>query len=555
MGSMYLASHLSRDIAFDWIKGTRILVIPASETISENAVIEYTRVSAAEPPPSLLSNTVTLNQPNITEELIYSGGIALSTLSNPSIAFDGSGPIPRNYTIYIKEDGSLLRSPDILQPTATLDNVGTAAVALTVAQFGPANLSIGLANATPGPNLSVVITLFGVDINNNAIQETITFGSSWQSVSVPGAENQNQFIVTQQVFGGLTSFQVISRANDGPNSQIIIYAEYQSEVTPALNNLAQAALVVWSGVGIGLPGQPSGVTDLRHVVRAIPDVPNRYLALSQALGTGGTNQTLLVSEDLARPEFQETTEGSQASTYATFSIYISNYSQIEATDYIELPNGNQLTPVFSPTIPNRALGQFLAATSNNATAADMVTTLNYSGFSSGVTAVVGANQNPAIGEVDCTSTTAGAAGNGIVTVSTVVTNPPPITISGNATGGYDTFGQIHLVRHWDYINGTIPPSGTYEVTYLQSRYQSRAIATDSMSNLTLVVYGVPQPYANNLQVRMRVQSSLPDYSTEWGVWQVITGNGNIYTLSSPANTKVQLELFGKCSGYSLYESN
>jgi hypothetical protein len=541
MGSMYSISSLSREIAFDWIKGTRILVLPASEVLTEDAIIAYTRVTALEPPASLLSNTITLGQPNISEELIYTGGLAVSTLTNPSIAYDGSGPVPRNFTIYANSDGSLLSSPGILQPTVTLDAIGTNINALTIAQFGPAHLSVGLANAVSGPNLSVVITLYGVDNDNNNIQETVTFGSSWVPASLPGTENLNQYIVTNNVFASLTGYQVVSRANDGPNSQIIIYAEYQSEITPALNNLAQAVGVAWSGLSI------SSVVDLRHVVRAIPEIPNRYQAIGEAYGIGGTSPTFLLSEDFAAPQHQETTTGSQAATSATFNIDINDFSLIQTSDTITLPNGSTLSPVLAPSIPNRTLGQFLASVSNQSTRDDMIATLNYSGFSSGVTAVADINSN--VAQVDCTSTTKGSAGNGTVTTS--LANPNCITTSGAAVGGYDTFGQIHLVRHWDYINSTIPSSSVYEVSYLQSRYQSRAIATDGMNNLMLVAYGVPQPYASKLQVRMRVAQGTFD----WNPWQVVTGNGNSYTLSAPGVTKVQIELFGRCSGFSLYEWN
>lgn len=540
MGAMYLESHPSREIAFDWIKGTRIVVIPASETISEEAIVAYTRVTALEPPASLLSNTITLGQPNISEELIYSGGLAIATLPNPSVAYDGSGPVPRNFTIYANSDGTLLSSPGILLPTTTLDAVGTNIVALTIAQYGPAHLSVGLANAVQGSSLLVQIRLFGVDNNNNNIQEDVIFGSSWVSITIPGTENLNQYIRTQNVFASLTSYQVIARTNDGPNSQIIVYAEYESEITPTLNTLAQSTAIGWNGLAI------SSVVDLRHVVRTIPEISNRYLAIGQSQGLGGTAHTHLLSEDLALPSHQETTTGTLAATYATFNIDINDFSLIQAGDQIKLPNSTILTAVLPPNVPNRLIGQYLAATSNQATQADMILTLNFSGLNSGVTAVVDPNTN--VAQIDCTSTTAGSAGNGPVTTP-VIAFPTSISTSGAAIGGYDTFGEIHLVRHWDYINGSIPSSSVYEVTYLRSRYMSRAIATDNLNNLALVAYGVPQPFASNLQVRMRIAQG----TTEWNPWQVITGNGNSYTLNAAGTTKVQIELFGRCSGFSLYE--
>lgn len=542
--SFYFNSHVSRALVYDWIKGTRIIVLPPTEILDESASFHYSRVKALELPISILSNTVTLGQPDISRELVYTGSLSVSTLTNPSFDFDGSGPVPRKYRLFAKQDGTLLRTPEIILSATVLDDVGTNLNAVDFTLFGPAQLSVGLADATPVSSMEVVIRLYGKDPSNTSIQEDVTFdGDTWVDVTIPGVENQNQFIRTEQVFSSITDYQVISRTDDGPSSKIIIWAEYNTGTTIALNKLALAASVDWDGLAI------SKVRDLRKVSAIIPEQQHRFRSAAEMLGTGGTDRSFVLSEDAAKPRFVDVTPGFQEATNATFSIFIDDFSLIQPGDEILFgPTGKTITAVNSPTVPNRTVGEYLAATSNQATRDDMILTINDGGFNSGITATT----NPSVNnEVVCTVIQDGAQGNGSVT-EPVEGFPSAITLSsGGAKGGFDTHGEVVLRRHEDFINSVIPGAGTYEVKNIRDRYMSRAIPVNSRQRLTIVLHDVP-PLFDQVQVRARVALGI----TEWEPWEVISPDGLVFsfTKSTPI-TKVQIEVFGKFAGLSLYEGD
>lgn len=539
--SFYLSAHKGRSIVWDWIKGTRIVVLPDPETFSEDAVIEYMEVQAAAPPAALVSNTLTFGQPTDTE-LVISGGNAISEIANPNIEFDGSGPVPRNYTVYAKGDGTLLRSPELIQAPIRLDDIGTAVFDITAQFFGKAKLQVGLAEANPVPTMAITIRLTGRDENNNTLTEDISFsGSTWTDVALPGEETTSQFQTTAGDFIDLTSIQVQSRTDDGPNSKIIIWANLESEVTTELNNLAELAEVAWDGLAI------ASLRDTRRVVRTIPEPTHKFEAADEAFGLGGTEPTILASEDFSQPRYRNTATGTVVATNAAFSIFISDFSLIQAGDTISFPTGKTVTAITTGS-PNRTLGEYLAATSDKDTRDDLVLTINDATFASGVTAVADTTDNS---RADCTIDLAGAQGNGEVS-EPVEGDPAAITLSGNAVGGIDAFGENKLPRHRDCIESEVPDILTYDVSGIRDRYQSVPFPVDNRDRINVIVHGIDPPH-DLIQMRARVAIGT---DPEWQPWEVVAGDGGFFTFTkADPITKVQIELFGKCCGYSIYEAD
>lgn len=539
--AFYESTHKGRAIAWEHIPGTRIVILPIVENFTVDAVIQYNEVFALEPPAAIVSNVLTFNQPDATKnEIIISGGLQLTSLVDPNIDFDGSGRFPQNFTVYANSDGTLLRSPQPIQTSLLLEDLGTAVTPITSTFFGPAKLKIGLADANPVSTMVVTLRLTGRDVSNNSLTEDITFvGTSWVMPTIPGIENSNQFIKTTNTFASLTEIQVITRTDDGPNSVIQIWADLETETTVDLNRLARAATVLWDGMAL------SDLKDARDIHKNIPQPENRYFGAAQLTGTGGTAPSLIAVEDFKCPTYRDSTKGSQAAVPATFDINIADYSLIQAGDSILFPTGKTLVAIVSGS-PTRAIGEYLASTSNTATRDDMVLTINDGTFDSGFTAI---GNTTITNQVNCTANTLGAQGNGPVS-EPVQGDLTAITLSGNAVGGIDQFGESFDSRYDDCINTILPAGGTYDVSSIRGRYLSVPIPIDSKLSVRVIVHGVKPPQSN-VQLRARVATGA---SEVWLPWEVISGDGSVFDITKAAViTKIQIEIFGYACGFSMYE--
>jgi len=535
--AFYLQSHKGRGISFDIIAGTKILVLPYPESLTGTAVIEYTEVFALAPPAQILSNVLSFGQPSTAKELVITGGSALTELINPFIDFDGTGPVPRNYTLYANPDGTIIRSPQTVQAPFKLDDIGTSYTIISASMFGNARLSVGLANASSSPTMTISMRLYGKDINGNTVTEDVSFsGPTWVGVTLPGYENSKQYVKTSNLFSAISAVQVLSRTDDGPNSVVQIWAELETETTQALNKLASVASLSWDGLAI------QRLKDKRKVVVSIPEPDHRFLSAAEWNGLGGTEDTLLLSEDFGMPKYRESTDGTQEATNATFSVVFGDTTLINGDTITISPTSKTATATTG--VPNRATGQYQNSASQEDTRDDLVLTLNDLSFNSGVLAVA---DGVLTNKVNCTITQyAGARGNGNVTTSSV-----EIVVT-NATGGIDTYGENFTPRHQDYIESSVPSPSTYEITDIRYRYRSIPIPVDGKTKIVAVVHRLAPPYTN-CQVRVRVALGV---DSEWQPWEVATANGAVFTITKGSNIyKCQVEIFGKCSGFSLFEGN
>lgn len=536
--AFYLSSHKGRAIAWDLIPGTRTVVLPSPEVFTSTAIMQYNAVQALEPPATIISSLLSFGQPNQASEIVVSGGISLSELANPTIDFDGSGPVPRDYIVFVKPDGTLLRTPEPIQVPIVLEDIGSVLYPITASFFGPSRLTIGLADANSVPTMSITIRLYGKDANSATIQEDIIFsGTTWVDVSLPGVDTSAQYIKTVNTFSVLSEIQAIARTDDGPSSKIQIWAELETESTPALNRLARVARVGWDGLAI------SYVKDARQIIRSMPDIPNRFQAAAEMLGQGGAEPVLVASEDFAKPIWKDGTTGYQDATQATFGITVVDGDLIQTGDQIVFPNGKTLTAVTSGS-PIRATGQYFTYSSESDTRDDIILTINDVTFASGVVATQGSLPNI----VSCIVTQLGARGNGLVTEPTQA-DPAAITTT-NAVGGIDAFGESVMPRHDDFVNSVIPGPSTYDVYNIRNRYLSQPIPIDSATEVQIRLHGVPVP-RTQVQVRLRIAVGA---DTAWLPWEVLAGVGTLFSRSSAtAINKAQVELFGYFSGFSLYE--
>jgi len=541
VSAFYQSSHKGRAIAWELIPGTRIVILPGPETFTTDSTIRYNEVFALEPPAQVISNNITFGQPStVTNELIITGGQELTEMIDPTIDFDGSGPYPVVYTVYAKSDGTLLRAPEPIQTSILLEDIGTVATTMTANFTGPAKLRVGLADANAVGTMSITIQLTGTNESNVNTVEDITFsGATWVSPTIPGSEVDNQFVTTTNQFLTLTEIQVINRTDDGPNSLVQFWSEIETETTLDVNRMARAALVYWDGMAI------SKILDVRDVSKSIPAPENRFAGAATFTGSGGTAPSLIAVDDFKFPQFRDSTDGTQLEIAATFSITVNDYTTIQAGDSILFPTGKTIVAIVAGA-PTRTIGEYLAGTSTQATRDDMVLTINNAIFDSGFTAVGNATVS---GQADCSANTLGARGNGAVS-EPIEGDISAITLSGDAVGGIDGFGESFNTRFNDCINTNLPSVSTYEVYDVRGRYLSVPIPINTKTDVKVILHGVPAPQTN-LQVRARYALGS---SEVWVPWEVITGDGTVFDITqSPAMSKIQLEFFGKVCGFSLYE--
>lgn len=537
LSNMHLTSNPSRSIAFDWVKGTNLVVLPDSEVFTQQATIRYNRVFALEAPEALVSNTITYEQPDELNELVISE-LSYDTITNPSLAFEGSGPVPRKFTVYLNTNGSLVSFPQIVQRTTLLTEVGSTFVPLVVNQFGPAPIAVGLADATPGSGLRVVVRIFGKDSNNVTITEDLVFNGSWISPVLPAQEDLNNLRKTKKVFDLITGYQIIERENDGSGSKIVIYAEVETGITNDLNRLAIINTVEWDGLSLGR------VRDRRQIQPFLPGYDNRFSAAAMLQGVGGTEKSWILTEDVRFPKHRSVTAGFVDATAATYSINFSN--DVQSGDTVELKPGIIVTAVVG--VPNRNIGEFTIGGSEEDTRNDFVLTVNNPTFNSGLTAI--ADPNDAT-QANISHNTLGARGNLPVVVTTAL--PNAITKSSDPVNGYDAYGETFIPHHDDVIKTIVPNAGTYEVTNIRNRYLSKSIAINLKPVVYVIVHGAKPPFTN---VQLRVRAALETF--DYDVWEVITpvASGSIvYKIDKGQDiSKIQIEMFGEFQGFSVYEA-
>lgn len=529
VNSFHLVSNKSRAIAFDWIPETNIVVIPASEVFAEDASIYYTRVHAVEPAIATLGNRVTFDSIDDTREIAITGGLGVSTITTNYVDFEGSGPVARNYKVYLDTNG-FLKFPQQLQNTILLDSIGTQFVSLNVNQYGSAQLSIALINAVPSINLKVTIRIYGTNTQNAVITEDLTFDNTWQAVILPAVEDLTNLRKTNNVFNLITGYQVIERVSDGASSKIIVYAEIESGVADKLNDLLKVIDVGWDGISA------SKIRDCREFKAFLPGYENKYSTNGNNLAIINSNRNV-INEDFSGPLFNDVISGSSGNTYSKATLTFSDNVTVGDTITLTYYDLTTITLVAVASSPNRTIGQFIIG-SAGVVRDDILLTINDMSLNSGFVATANLTN-----KLDITRTLAGVRGNVVIALVTAITQA--ITKDGDAVGGYDKYSEAVFPQHRSKLDTKILPNTEYDTTTIRDRYLSRSFPIKGVNKLTVVVYG-----AVNYQLRYRIANNLFDFA-EWKTLAQTANNTHI--INSTNITKIQIELFGKCSGYSLLE--
>jgi len=334
LGSIYETGFAAIQLSADFVPGDNIIVLPASEVIPDNGVtVEYLAALAGEAPVDPATNDLTFLQPG-DSELIITDGIAVTSVPTSLISLDGSGPIPRDFRIFIDSDGRLLKSPQILLAPTKLDAI-VAVTDIAVSMQGDAPIEIGMTRAANVTGMEVTIRLDGTDTSDQPQSEDLTFEfGEYMDVAIPAtAEDLQQFVRSVQLFRTLNTIEIINRVNDGNDSTIIVYADQEAHITPTFNELCPLADVFWDGLAV------DEVKDVRpvNVNLHLPNTP----IFNGFLSEPGIRPWIF--EDLRIPRYRDSFSGDAGPNSAVGTISIPNNQLLNDGDTIDLGNGKILT--------------------------------------------------------------------------------------------------------------------------------------------------------------------------------------------------------------------
>ncbi len=267
-GSLYPTGKPWEPIAYEWLEGTRIIVLAALESpanFTGSLLLEYFTVDALEvnaESPTQGLQTIQVKSPIPTQEIIVSGGLAISSLTQESLALPAVlGPIKRGYRVLCSETGTLVLDPQPLTTTILVaDLVGTTKTLNQAVLNGTAvPLTIGLTraierttvNATTTFDLNLKLQIIGVDKNGTSRVEVLTFkGSQWRDQSsVANVEEPMQFLrttVKYQLINSIALTNTLSEPhNAGPDALLSIWAHPLSESEN--QEFASIASFFWTG--------------------------------------------------------------------------------------------------------------------------------------------------------------------------------------------------------------------------------------------------------------------------------------------------------------------
>jgi hypothetical protein len=513
------------------VPGTNIIMFSQYDLITA-VTIRYLYASALQSPTVLLNNLVTVQQP-LASEVAIGEGHEFSEIVNPTINFEGSGPIPFRFRVYLTSDGTLAKNPFAILPAIKLAAI-TVPYSFDLNLVGESQIIVGMTQATLG--CTVVLKIIGSDSDGNQINENITFGPTWTDSVVPNsAVNPNQFQKSTLTYLSIKSIEVVSRSGDGNNSTIIAYADATTSFYEAL----LAYEVHWNGLAL------LKITDKRKIIPFLggsPGVPPEESPVHTAYMLNKvdpanfpyTSQTYrILHEDFLAPRFIDLIETASAPTQPTGTISINNI-QLNIADTVTIAPGKTITAM--ATGANSNLGQFNIDGADSR--ANMVAAINDPVFASGVVGVVGTGTL-----INLTA----ATNDNNYALAKFSGNPTAITVNGY-TNGFLQEVAIISDRFSDVLD-TDPPTPTPEV--VANKYRSNAIAVpqNNVTRLLVVGFGVD---------RFDGMFAAASYQARPSVWEPKIAATtfpvlNVWLLTFPQPiAKFYISFFGRAKGLAIY---
>jgi len=425
MGSLYRLGEPWQPVPYQWIPGTRIIVIGALENprqYTQPLILEYFSVAALEPPAENLVQGIqsfdVLN-PVAGQEFIIAGGLALSTLVQTSLPLATLlGPIKRHYQVLCDHQGNLLLNPQPIVATLRVSDL-TSNQASAVNQSPQGGLAktfqVGLTRALKQQvlgtgTLNLQLKLNGIDGTGASVEETLQFqASQWEDQTGASVEHPLQFQVTTRQYQQLTSVTVTNTLanphNAGPNAILSIWALTLSGSDNT--SLANCASFFWTGTAgvqvrdqrlIGTTLQKLDQRDFRFPAAA----PEDDGAFSQELFsilldpplTDPGRPTRLVLRELDDDRAFGETWNVFSTTAASGQIVVSDFASVLDGLTVAITPDKVLR--FTAGIADPTTGGVAIGASTSELLTNLVATINNPGWESTWAASLGQGSNPPV---------------------------------------------------------------------------------------------------------------------------------------------------------------
>lgn len=249
-------------ISVDHIQGTKTVVLYLTQ-VPSNFYISYTKSVSG----SILSTTAnSISFGGITaNEIMISNGLQVPKLSQTSFPVRRFSNIPRNFNVFLDQDGFLVGDPSVLVPVQVLAQAID--VELKPSGYVPASpvyIGVGLHGAGYDTNLSVTVEVVGVLVDGSEYTSTLIFNQTTYSDTVlpPAlAENGQQVLFTSKSFASVSSIKVTGASSYGSGTTVLVY----TKLDPARHRLALLASGYWNGREL------RDVRDRRRVLPVVRD--------------------------------------------------------------------------------------------------------------------------------------------------------------------------------------------------------------------------------------------------------------------------------------------
>lgn len=293
----------NEDWAAEIVEGTNRIVFP-SESVPTGAGVNvyYTKVDACEPPIGI--NEILFETKNASEqELIITGGQGYEQLSNTQENFSDAQQFPMVYDLLVDNEGTLLKAPQIIYCRKRLNSLGISDT-FDISLYGPARIICGLIDASGSPTMSIKLHLYGKDESGASIDHIFEFDSTWVNPTMPSTTlTPGAFRVSDvdKIFASLDEIVVDERANDGPNSAVMLWAAVNPLATyDKLKDACHIARVMWDGLRL------AEIRDKRIISTTVRDFLNEDLgrdAMNYIANTFGSYAQTVFVEDFRSPRY------------------------------------------------------------------------------------------------------------------------------------------------------------------------------------------------------------------------------------------------------------
>ena len=427
-GSLYYTGKPWKPIPYTWIPGTRILVLGALENPANytgTLVIEYFTVDALEinaESPTQGLQTLEVKPPVLNQEIIVSGGLAISALAQTTLALPSLlGPIKRGYQVVCDDKGALALNPQpILASVKVVDLVGTTQTVNQAPLGGSAvYMTVGLTraiertvvNPTTSYDLNLKIQIVGVDGNGTSRVETLTFtGSQWKDqIASINEEQPLQFLRTSykyQLINSIALANTLSEPhNAGPEATVSLWADVLSGADN--QEFASVASFFWTGTtGIRVIDERVIATSFDKLdqkqSRFPTELPDANFTTTQELFSVILNPPLTNPATPARRLMLELDDDRMwsdtwkefSSSWASGSISLSDITFITMEQTIRIAPDKYLKVVQSGADPT--VGEVNYSTAADIFRSNMIVTINDPTWDSSWFASLGSGTNPPI---------------------------------------------------------------------------------------------------------------------------------------------------------------